>query len=188
MRNYWTVALLGIVLSAALAWPPRTCGAEPVNGPKTPLDEYVGKADPTYAWKVIKTIPGDGYTTFVVDMQSQRWRSVPEVDRPVWQHWLVIVKPQTVKHDTALLLIGGGRNGSPAPEAPSLQSVRLAKATSSVVGCPRLGGGGPNGPRVLNVEQALVGKGDDSNCLTCASACCAALFFIGLMRLYSASK
>src|SRR5438445_5637 len=122
MRNYRTISLMATFLCAVLALPPGAFCAEPVNGLKTALDEYVDKADPTYAWKIIKTVPGDGYTTFVVEMQSQRWRSLPEVDRPVWQHWLVIVKPQTVKHDTALLTIGGGRNDSPAPETPSPQS------------------------------------------------------------------
>ena len=41
------------------------------------------------------------------------------------------VKPETVKYDTALLTIGGGRNDGAAPEAPSPQSVRVAKATNS---------------------------------------------------------
>src|SRR5688572_16194637 len=107
--NRLAITWSAVVLTAACAF-----GAEPVNGPKTPLDEYVAKADPTYEWKVVKTIPGDGYTTFVVDLKSQSWRAVPEVDRAVWQHWLVVVKPDTVKHSTAFLNIGGGRNGSPA--------------------------------------------------------------------------
>ncbi|HLJ93088.1 MAG TPA: PhoPQ-activated pathogenicity-related family protein [Gemmataceae bacterium] len=147
MRNDWTNRLTGIILVAGLALPPGAVGAEPVNGPKTPLDEYVSKADPTYAWKVVKTVPGDGITTFIVDLQSQRWRSVPEVDRPVWQHWLIIVKPKTVQHDTALLTIGGGRNDGPVPEAPSPQSVRVARATNSVVAELRMI---PNQPLIFN--------------------------------------
>ena len=87
---------------------------EPTRTARTPLDDYIAKPDPSYSWKLLKAIPGAGYTTFVVDMTSQTWRSVPEVDRPVWQHWLVIVKPDTVKHETAFLNIGGGRNGSRA--------------------------------------------------------------------------
>ena len=74
---------------------------------KTPLDEYVAKPDPTYSWKLVRTIPGNGQTTFVVDMKSQTWRSSPEVDRPLWQHWVTIVKPDEVKYDTAFLLIAG---------------------------------------------------------------------------------
>jgi PhoPQ-activated pathogenicity-related protein len=141
MRTSWTALLLGITLTAGAA------GAEPVNGPKTPLDEYVAKPDPAYAWKVVKTVPGDGCTTFVVDLTSQSWRSVPDVDRPLWQHWLVVVKPQTVRHDTAYLTIGGGRNGGPPPDGPNAQSVRMAKATNSVVAELRMV---PNQPLVFN--------------------------------------
>src|SRR5207244_298622 len=101
-------------------------GAEPTNG-KTALDEYVFKSDPTFSWKLVNTIPGDGYTTYVLDLVSQTWRAKPEVDRPVWQHWLVIVKPDKVEYDTAHLRIGGGRNGGEPPEGPDAQLVRLAK-------------------------------------------------------------
>jgi PhoPQ-activated pathogenicity-related protein len=138
---------VGIALAAAVAMTAGAPGAEPVNGPKTALDEYIAKPDPAYAWKVVKTIPGDGYTTFVVDLTSQQWRSAPDVDRSLWQHWLVIVKPAAVRHDTALLTIGGGRNGSPAPDGASPQSVRVATATNSVVAELRMI---PNQPLVIN--------------------------------------
>ncbi len=65
--------------------------------------------EPIYAWKLVKTIPGNGVTSYVLDLKSQTWRSAPEVDRPVWQHWLTITKPDKVVSDTALLSIGGGR-------------------------------------------------------------------------------
>ena len=64
MRNYWTIRLMAIALCAVLALLSGAFCAEPVNGPKTPLDEYVGRADPAYAWKVVKTIPGDGCVDF----------------------------------------------------------------------------------------------------------------------------
>src|SRR5258708_40169657 len=87
----------------------------PAAPKKTPLDDYLAKPDPTYAWRLVKTIPGDGVTTYVIDLKSQTWRSSPEVDRPVWQHWLTITKPDKVTGDTALLSIGGRRNGGEAP-------------------------------------------------------------------------
>jgi PhoPQ-activated pathogenicity-related protein len=127
---------------------------------RTPLDEYVAKPDSTYAWKLLKTVAGDGYTTFVVDMKSQTWRSSPEVDRPVWQHWLVIVKPNTVKYDTAFLLIAGGSNGKQPPDKPDPVTLAFAKATNSVVaGLSMI----PNQPLVFNndgkarVEDDLIG-------------------------------
>jgi PhoPQ-activated pathogenicity-related protein len=69
------------------------------------------------------------------------------VDRSLWEHWLVVVKPTTVRHDTAFLTIGGGRNGGPAPDQPSPQSVRIATATHSVVAELRMI---PNQPLVFN--------------------------------------
>jgi len=134
----WSIVL---VISACVF------GQAPVNGPKTALDDYVAKPDPTYEWKVVKTIPGEGVTTFVVDMKSQTWRQVPEVDRAVWQHWLVIVKPDVIKHPTAFLNIGGGRNGSPAPDGARPQSIHMAKTTGTVVA--ELGMV-PNQPLILN--------------------------------------
>lgn len=136
-----SVAFVAIATSAP--------AAEPVNGAKTPLDEYVAKPDATYEWKVVKTIPGDGVTTFVVDLKSQTWRSVPDVDRAVWEHWLVIAKPDTVKHETAFLNIGGGRNGSLAPDKASAESIHMAKTTNSVVAELKMV---PNQPLVLNSD------------------------------------
>jgi len=120
---------------------------EPVPHRKNPLDEYVGKVDPTYSWKVVQTIPSDGYTTFVVDMKSQSWRSPADVDRPVWQHWLVVVKPETVKHKTAFLTIGGGKNDGKAPNGPNPQTVKFATATHTVAAELRMV---PNQPLVFN--------------------------------------
>src|SRR5262245_16924665 len=62
---------LAIVWSAAVVTAACAFGADPVNGPKTPLDEYVAKADPAYKWEVVNTIRGDGVTTFIVDLKSQ---------------------------------------------------------------------------------------------------------------------
>jgi PhoPQ-activated pathogenicity-related protein len=147
MASFRTASRLAAAWSAVLVLSLCAFGREPVSGPKTALDEYVARPDPTYAWTVVKTIPGDGVTTFVVDLRSQSWRAVPDVDRAVWQHWLVVVKPDAVKHPTAFLTIGGGRNGSPAPGGASPQSVVMAKATNSVVAELKMV---PNQPLVLN--------------------------------------
>ena len=132
---------------AAIAIAIGASGAEPVNGAKTALDEYVAKPDSTYAWKVVKTVPGDGITTFIIDLKSQTWRAVPEVDRALWQHWLIVVRPDSVKHETGFLMISGGHNGSPAPDKASPQIINIAKATNSVVAELKMV---PNEPLVLN--------------------------------------
>ncbi len=116
---------------------------------KTPLDDYLAKPDPTYAWKLVKTIPGDGVTCFVLDLKSQSWRSIPEVDRPVWQHWLTITKPDKVTGDTALLSIGGGRNGGEAPTAAPGDAIDRARRSGTVVVSL---GQVPNQPLVFNKD------------------------------------
>ena len=100
---------------------------------ETALDRYIGKPDPSYGWKLTRTIEGDGYTGFVLDLTSQSWRSEEEVDRPVWKHWLTIIKPDTATMNKALLYIGGGRNGDAAPEAVSERSLRMALETGTVI-------------------------------------------------------
>src|SRR5262245_21093646 len=100
---------------------------------RTPLDDYLAKLDATYAWKLVQTIPGDGVTSYVPDLNSQTWRSTPEVDRPVWQHWLTIIKPDKVTSHTALLSIGGGRNGGAAPAAVPADAIDRARRTGTVV-------------------------------------------------------
>src|SRR6516162_8919675 len=105
MKALYAAAVLCALVSPVVADAPK----------KTPLDDYLAKPDATYAWKLVKTIPGDGVTSYVLDLKSQTWRAMPEVDRPVWQHWVTITKPDKVTSDTALLSIGGGRNGGAAP-------------------------------------------------------------------------
>src|SRR6516225_8594658 len=99
LRTIAAIAVIGLLASDQLV---ATKPPSP-SSPPTPLDTYVAKPDPAFSWKLVKTVPGDGYTTFVVDLQSQTWLTSKVVDRTVWQHWLVIVKPDVVKHDTALL-------------------------------------------------------------------------------------
>src|SRR5262245_50075491 len=78
---------------------------------ETALDRYVAKPDPTYSWKVVRTVEGNPSTQYIVDLKSQTWRTEKDVDRPVWQHWLTIVKPAKPAATIAYLLIGGGANG-----------------------------------------------------------------------------
>ncbi len=100
---------------------------------ETALDRYIAKPDPAYGWTVAKTITGDGWTGWVLDLKSQTWRSKAEVDRPVWQHWLTIVKPAGATANTALLYIGGGENGKDAPEKPGERVLGLALGAKTVV-------------------------------------------------------
>jgi PhoPQ-activated pathogenicity-related protein len=108
------------------------CALFTASAAETALDRYVKKADDTYAYKVVNTAKGEGYTSFVVELTSQTWRKPPEVDRTVWKHWLTIVKPDRVDHSTGYLFITGGSTKDKAPAAANASYVDIAMTTHSV--------------------------------------------------------
>ncbi len=124
MRLVPRLLLLLLIVSSSLA---RAAEDE------TALDRYIAAPDPAYAWKLAATHKGDGYTTFILDLMSQTWRSEKDVDRPVWKHWLAIVKPDDLKYHTAFLTIGGGNNDDAMPQDASARTIDLAKYTGSIV-------------------------------------------------------
>jgi PhoPQ-activated pathogenicity-related protein len=100
---------------------------------RTALDRYVAAPDPNYKYELISTIKGEGFTTFVLDMTSQSWRSAAEVDRPLWKHWVTITRPDKVKSDIGFLFITGGSNTSKPPSAPDPMLRGLAVDTQTIV-------------------------------------------------------
>jgi len=100
---------------------------------ETALDRYIAKPDPSFSWKLVNTIPGAGYKGFVLELTSQTWRSAAAVYRPVWKHWLTIVRPDKVTAAKALLFIGGGSNKDAAPTSVSERASGFAVETGSVI-------------------------------------------------------
>ncbi len=84
---------------------------------RTALDDYIARKDSVYDWRQVESSKGEGFTVFLLELTSQSWRSREEVDRTVWKHWIRLVRPDRLEHDTALLVIGGGKNGGRPPGA-----------------------------------------------------------------------
>lgn len=143
LKSLWSgLLILAVAFTASAAAEP----AEPLPA-KTALDDYVGKPDPSYSWKVVKQVPGKGFTAYLVDMTSQTWRTSEEVDRPVWRHWLTVVKPDRLAGDTGFLFIGGGRNDRDPPNPVDEKMVKIALASRSVAAQLRMV---PNQPLVFH--------------------------------------
>jgi len=132
-------------------------GARGLWAGETALDRYVAKPDPTYSWKVVKEVPGNPSTQFFVDFKSQTWRTEHDVDHAVWQHWLIVVKPEKPTSDTAFLYITGGANGKEPPKSADSLVLQIAEATNSVVAEVRMV---PNQPLVFH-HDGVPRKEDD---------------------------
>ena len=100
---------------------------------RTALDRYVAAPDPAYSYKLVDTIKGAGHTGYVLEMTSQSWLTEKEVDKPVWKHWMTIVRPDEVGTSKAMLMISGGSNARPAPKTISPIIAQVAINTKSVV-------------------------------------------------------
>ena len=100
---------------------------------KTPLADYLAKPDPSFAWKVVGAIDGPGHTGAVLELTSQAWLTEDDVDRPLWKHWLTVIIPDEVVHDTAFLHITGGEHTDPPPAEAPRGFGRLAVENRSIV-------------------------------------------------------
>ncbi len=116
---------------------------------QTALDRYVAKPDPSYRYELIQESQVEGCAVYLLRLTSQTWLTTNEVDRPVWKHWLTVIKPPEVISATGLLFIAGGNNEKPAPKAPDGNLVKAAIATKTVVAELRMV---PNQPLVFHGE------------------------------------
>jgi PhoPQ-activated pathogenicity-related protein len=116
---------------------------------RTALDEYIAAPDTNYAYKLVNAIPGDGYTTYVLEMTSQAWLTPAEVNHTIWKHWLTVVKPDVVEHPTALLFITGGKIQDAAPGGAEESWIKMATATKTPVAELRMV---PNQPLIFKGE------------------------------------
>lgn len=135
MKRLCCAFILALSLQiAGFAQAPAPSGPPVVApGETTALDRYVAAPDPTYKYEVVNKVQGKGYTAFIIDMTSQTWRSASEVNRPVWRHWMIMVKPDEVKNSKSLLYISGGNNNSGPPRDADQPVVQIATTTKSIV-------------------------------------------------------
>lgn len=138
------LSCLAVLLAA---W---TLPAAPALAAERALDRYVAEPDPTYRYSLVRSYPSLDETTHVLEMTSQTWLTLKEVDRPEWRHWLVIVVPRKVTPSIGLLFIGGGKNGDAAPAAADPMLVRIARNTGAVAAELRMV---PNQPLLFHGER-----------------------------------
>ena len=152
---FWTLMLLSVSTLPLAA-------QQPDSKYRTALDDYLHKPDPAYKWEVVKTIEGPAAKTVIIKLTSQSWRTEKEVDRTVWEHAVVITKPNKLTSNKAFLMISGGSNERPMPDKADVMTAMIAASTGSIVVELKMV---PNQPLIFNndgvkrTEDDLLGYG-----------------------------
>ena len=124
---------------------------------ETALDRYVAAPVSSFTWKVAGDLPATDATATLLEMTSQRWLE-GEVERPLWTHWLTVVRPKKITSDVALLFVTGGSLDRPAPTRASPWLVDAARDTGTVTAELRLV---PNQPIVFTGDPARKPRTED---------------------------
>ncbi|MGH8636507.1 MAG: PhoPQ-activated pathogenicity-related family protein [Burkholderiales bacterium] len=132
--------------------------ARPAPVRQTALDRYVATPDPSFAWKVRRESPVEGATATLLEMTSQRWLTQQEVERPLWTHWITVIRPAKVTSDVGLLFITGGSNLRQPPAAPPAWMLDVARETGTVAAELRLV---PNQPIVFKDDPTRKPRSED---------------------------
>lgn len=160
-HRYTSQVLAGLAVALPLALL-AAAGQAPVRAPapgtETALDRYVAAPDPSFAWKVLRELPADGATATLLEMTSQRWLTEKEVERPLWTHWITVVRPASVRSDIGLLYITGGSNDRKPPSSPPGWLLDAARETGTVTAELRLV---PNQPVVFTDDPARKPRVED---------------------------
>jgi PhoPQ-activated pathogenicity-related protein len=146
-----------LILGLSLTGYAQPASHSAATGPLTPLDKYVAKPDPNYSYHLVDTVKGEGQTTYILEMTSQAYLTTNEVNRPIWKHWMVMVKPDNVTSSKSLLFITGGNNNSSAPKSAEANIIQTAVKTKSIVTELRMV---PNQP--LTFAGETTGRSEDS--------------------------
>jgi PhoPQ-activated pathogenicity-related protein len=156
----WLTILPIALLTAAPQGPQRAAPQSPERAPSstTALDRYVAAPDASFTWKAVRDLPAEGATATLLEMTSQRWLSEREVERPLWTHWITVVRPAKVTSDIGFLYITGGSLDRQPPSKPPAWLVDAARDTGTVTAELRLV---PNQPIVFTGDPTHSGRSED---------------------------
>jgi len=77
--------------------------------PETALQAYLHNTDKSFKWEVQDKNKGEGVTLYRILFTSQVWREI------TWKHEMMIMVPDILKYNDALLFITGGHNDKTVP-------------------------------------------------------------------------
>jgi PhoPQ-activated pathogenicity-related protein len=99
----FSILILFCSVSIVFSNPPK-----PVT-PETALQAYLHNSDQSFKWEIQDQTKTEGASLFRILFTSQQWRGIS------WKHEMIVMVPDVVKYQDALLFITGGsvKNGMP---------------------------------------------------------------------------
>jgi PhoPQ-activated pathogenicity-related protein len=99
------------------------CKQEPLT-PENALSRYIQKRDSAFSWTLEDKTNVNGLTYYSLKLTSQKWRDI------IWKHQLVILVPEDLEYQSALLYISGGSNesGEPIQHGPNDDFLQMISA------------------------------------------------------------
>ena len=84
--DQWAPTCWRIVLTVGLLASIFVIGvpAHVATAEETSLDRYVAQEDLSYAWEIVSSDTNSEYSTYVIHLTSQTWRTKTDVDRTTW--------------------------------------------------------------------------------------------------------
>jgi len=148
-----------VLASTGIGAAPQQPSARARASEQTALDRYVAAPDPNFAWKPVRDLQApEGVKATLLEMTSQKWLTEQEVERPLWTHWLTVIRPTKVTSDVALLFITGGSLERPAPTQPPAWLLEAAQTTGTVTAELRMV---PNQPVVFKDDPEHKPRSED---------------------------
>lgn len=101
--------------------------------PETALQVYLHNGDTSFKWEVKNKVKGEGVTYYEVQYTSQTWQKIH------WIHDMMIMVPDELKYNEALLFITGGSNKNEVPNAHKItedlpqEFGRMSKLNKSII-------------------------------------------------------
>lgn len=98
------------------------------------LKDYVSERDPAYkTLEVELREETPEVKRWHIKFNSLAWRTIQEVNRPIWTHELVVLEPKTIETDQSFFFITGGSHKEESDLFQTQLLERLAINTSSIV-------------------------------------------------------
>lgn len=89
--------------------------------PETALQAYLKNGDNSFSWEIKEETSMPGLKAYGLMLTSQTWKD------HIWKHQLIVLVPDDIRHEEALLFITGGSNKNNQPNWTQTEKEKLLK-------------------------------------------------------------